>query len=153
MWSTANQSSHHHHAQKKQAPQPPSSHQQPTNPVHKPMINLTTPETETKPTLTVYSNISEFDPLAASEQPGQSAGEPVYAQIAEVNEYYVAKYAFERDNDPNNQFLNMKFGQVVLVKRKCDLTGNAEWWHVQDRNGSEGYVPANRLVKYAPPRS
>ncbi|KAI1282082.1 hypothetical protein HDE_13287 [Halotydeus destructor] len=109
-----------------------------------------------------YSNLVEFDPLAPlSATPPPLKPPPDVTGYEDVNslyghkyedvevepqtDFYVASHAFGKDGP---SFLTMKFGQVVKVKQKCDLTGNAEWWLVEDRDGRAGYVPANRLQKY-----
>lgn len=57
---------------------------------------------------------------------------------------YHAAYPFKAGDQ--NQ-LSLEFGQRVLVKAKCDLQGNGEWWLVKSALGKEGYVPANYLRK------
>ena len=57
---------------------------------------------------------------------------------------YHAAYPFKAGDQ--NQ-LSLEFGQRVLVKAKCDLQGNGEWWLVRSALGKEGYVPANYLRK------
>lgn len=139
------------------------------------MISLVSPEDD-KPSNSsgIYSNLSEFDPLVTPSAPyqGQSvnnSSESVGSQVHDVepryedieanrsngsvdqdgHEYYFAKYPFAGQGaGTEDTLLPIKFGQVVLVVRKCDLTGNTEWWQVQDRNGRKGYVPGNYLTKY-----
>lgn len=60
-------------------------------------------------------------------------------------EFFYAQYPFASST---GGFLPLKFGQVVLARQKCDLTGNKEWWLVEDRDGLKGYVPANYLFPY-----
>jgi hypothetical protein len=126
-----------------------------TNTSSKDMISLISPEDNPNNSSGIYSNLSEFDPLivapsAPTQGQGQSSAEVSYEDIEEEGHvYYFAKYPFAgKGQGSEDTFLPIKFGQVVLVVRKCDLTGNTEWWHVQDRHGRQGYVPANYLTKH-----
>ena len=57
---------------------------------------------------------------------------------------YYAAYSFKAGD--KNQ-LSLNFGEKVIVKQKCDLQGNKEWWFVINSFDQKGYVPANYLRK------
>ncbi|KAG8196563.1 hypothetical protein JTE90_003576 [Oedothorax gibbosus] len=71
---------------------------------------------------------------------------PSDSQPQTVSEYYYGLYEFSPTGA--NQ-LSLQKGQVVLVLHKCDLNKNSEWWFVEDRHGSKGYVPAAYLNPYS----
>ncbi|GFR28534.1 dynamin-binding protein [Trichonephila clavata] len=70
---------------------------------------------------------------------------PCEDQAQSEVEFYYGMYDFS-PNGPNQLHLNK--GQAVRVLHKCDLNQNSEWWFVEDRHGSQGYVPAAYLNKY-----
>jgi Variant SH3 domain len=43
--------------------------------------------------------------------------------------------------------LPLTVGDEVSVLRQHDLDGNSEWWYVQNRHGTRGYVPSAYLKK------
>jgi hypothetical protein len=115
-------------------------------------------------------NLGEFDPYAPNDRrsvsPNSSSpanhryeeipdssptpplihsAEPQQQQNGQQYEFYFAAYPFKATD--KNQ-LSLDFGQPVCVRHKCDLDGNNEWWFVEDRDGSVGYVPASYLTKY-----
>lgn len=57
--------------------------------------------------------------------------------------YYRAAYPFTA-HFPNQ--LTLVPGELLIVQSRTDLTGNAEWWCVQNSAGLSGYVPANHLT-------
>ncbi|KAH9392866.1 hypothetical protein TYRP_005956 [Tyrophagus putrescentiae] len=84
-----------------------------------------------------YDSVPEEEALILtppSTQPPSTTSDAVYH----------AAYPFKAGDQ--NQ-LSLEFGQRVLVKAKCDLQGNGEWWLVRSALGKEGYVPANYLRK------
>lgn len=62
------------------------------------------------------------------------------------SEFYYSLYEFP---GMGAHTLPLKEGQVVNILQKQDLRGNKEWWHVEDRHGVKGYVPANYLHPYS----
>ena len=100
-----------------------------------------------------YLNISEFDPLASQNGGGLNHGDSdsetdddLCRDDPPVNETYYAAYPF---NSYGEHQLSLKQGSMVLVKYKCDLNSNHEWWLVQDQFGQKGYVPGNYLKPYS----
>ncbi|XP_077862190.1 dynamin-binding protein-like, partial [Saccoglossus kowalevskii] len=61
----------------------------------------------------------------------------------QLPEYYYSEWPFEA-NGPNE--ISLDEGTVVMIVNKHDIEGNLEWWLV-DKNGIQGYVPANYLTK------
>ena len=104
------------------------------------------------------NSLLEFDPLASDPTPNRlpspvlkeqphSASRPTssFANAPTITDnVYHAAYHF---NAADKNQLSLEFGQRVLVKQKCDLQGNAEWWLVINSFGKEGYVPGNYLRK------
>ncbi|RWS02758.1 dynamin-binding protein-like protein [Dinothrombium tinctorium] len=109
---------------------------------------------ETKRSSKIDEDLSMFDPLSNSglntghryEEVNDSRYDdvdktPEYE--SSTKEFYYALYDF---NPTGENQLKLKRGQVILVKRKCDLRNNSEWWFVEDRYGNEGYVPKNYIT-------
>ncbi|RWS26099.1 dynamin-binding protein-like protein, partial [Leptotrombidium deliense] len=103
------------------------------------------------------NDLAIFDPLTAPEDTPschighryedvpQERYEEVTPDIThtEISEFYYALYPF---NPSGENQLSLNRGQVVLVKHKCDLNGNDDWWFVEDRYGNSGYVPKNYVA-------
>lgn len=60
-------------------------------------------------------------------------------------QYVRVEYALAASNENT---LAVHKGQILKLLQKHDLQGNEEWWLVSDRDGHEGYVPANYLKQY-----
>lgn len=93
--------------------------------------------------------LDDFDPIKQ-----QQAFESINAQLDKgddvnlnrkeppVNEYFIATFDFQ----PNGvKQLSLKQGEIVVVKYKCDLHKNDEWWYIQNTENKCGYVPASYL--------
>ncbi|XP_070565083.1 rho guanine nucleotide exchange factor 38-like isoform X2 [Ptychodera flava] len=80
--------------------------------------------------------VSEADSSSFSQQFQPEQQEPVC-------QYYYAEWAFEATG-PNE--VSLGEGEAVRVVTMNDLEGNPEWWLVE-KNGQQGYVPANYLAR------
>jgi len=91
--------------------------------------------------------LHDFSANHRYEEIPDSSPTPPLNQTQQQQQYelYFAAYPF---NASDKNQLSLEFGQRVLVKHKCDLTGNTDWWFVEDMRGSVGYVPANYLTKH-----
>lgn len=99
------------------------------------------------------SSLDEFDPLkesALDEQMWAHLNEQIDSQgdinlkrnEPPCNEYHRAAYSF----DPiGPKQLHLALNEIVVVKYKCDLHRNPEWWYIENQAGKCGYVPANYL--------
>lgn len=73
-----------------------------------------------------------------------SINEDIYEEIPDF-QYVCVEYDLAASNENT---LGVQKGQVLMLVQKHDLQGNDEWWLVRDREGHEGYVPANYLKQY-----
>ena len=114
--------------------------------------NVTQPSSK-RGSLATSSSLDEFDPLKEigpedqlwpEEEPGQNSQEDINLKRNEppCNEYYRAAYAFHQIGPKQ---LNLALNEIVVIKYKCDLHRNPEWWYVENQQGVCGYVPANYL--------
>lgn len=93
---------------------------------------------------TTTTKLPESSSNSQSGHSGTSGSSSLIPQPTLLENVYHAAYPFKAGDQ--NQ-LSLEFGQRVLVKQKCDLKGNGEWWLVKNSLGKEGYVPANYLRK------
>ena len=94
--------------------------------------------------------IDDFDPIKQ-----QQTYENINAQLDKdedinllredlaSNEYYRAAYPFDAAGVKQ---LSLKVNEIVIVKYKCDLKKNDEWWYVENQEKKCGYVPSAYLV-------
>lgn len=92
------------------------------------------------------STIRASDILAEVMKPTTSATSPSVTLNSDDSETYVAMYPFDASTEGT---LSLHAGQFVTVKARADLTGNAEWFLVEDpATGNKGYVPANYIIPF-----
>lgn len=95
-------------------------------------------------------SIDDFDPIKQ-----QQNYESINAQLDKdedinlnrkekpCNEYYRAAYDFKSNGIKQ---LSLNQNEIVIVKYKCDLHKNDEWWYVENTENKCGYVPSAYLV-------
>ena len=59
--------------------------------------------------------------------------------IQQPNNFFVLKFDFKAEDDTE---LSAEEGVIVTVIRKCDKTGNSDWWLVE-YDSKRGYIPAS----------
>lgn len=93
------------------------------------------------------STIRASDVLAEVLKPTASPTLGVNPTSVPDSDTYVAMYPFLGTAEGT---LTLHAGQFVKVKAKSDLTGNPEWFLVEDPiTGKKGYVPANYILPYS----
>ncbi|XP_076037755.1 uncharacterized protein LOC143023129 isoform X2 [Oratosquilla oratoria] len=86
------------------------------------------------------SPIYEVIPEDEVETDAADGKVPIPSSESDEPQFYYALYNFGGSDSCQ---LNLKEGQVVLV-----LEASGAWWFVEDRQGTQGYVPASYLNKY-----
>ncbi|XP_012258359.2 dynamin-binding protein-like [Athalia rosae] len=111
------------------------------------LICMDSPEKEVRPASVsnsqsqFYQNLKDVFDDSQSETSTSSTNAPQrYQNLNKI--FYYALYDFP---GAMKGTLPIKKGQAVRVVRPHDEMGNDDWWLVQDRQGSSGYVPKNYL--------
>jgi len=68
---------------------------------------------------------------------------PLDEKVPGLHTSYIALYDFVAENDSE---ITVSAGMQVNVLRKCDKSGNSEWWLVErGEGGDKGYIPESFL--------
>ncbi|KAF7989682.1 hypothetical protein HCN44_008356 [Aphidius gifuensis] len=114
------------------------------------LINLDSPvkEKNNPPQFSQSHLYGNLDPLVDDDCEASSVNNQQQRYANFENEFYVVAYTFD-GTIPGT--LAIKKGQMVKLIKPHDEKGNDDWWLMEDRHGSSGYVPKNYVKLYSKP--